>query len=59
MCQLHVEGDGWFLDIQATDQGGFAFIFADSSDMTMQQARAYAAAILSACDAVEAPVAAS
>lgn len=55
-CRLHVEGDGWVVDIRASEEDGLVFIPTDSDVLTLEQARAYAAAILSACDAAEGAV---
>lgn len=55
-CRLHVEGDGWVIDMQETSgQDGLVLIPSDGGEMSVKRARAYAAAILSACDAVGAP----
>ncbi len=48
LCSLHVEGEGWSLDVMATNEDGLTFMPADANELSLEQARAYAAAILSA-----------
>ncbi|WP_299442615.1 hypothetical protein [uncultured Phycicoccus sp.] len=53
-CRLHVEGNGWLFDVQeAVGEDDMVLVPSDSSEMSLSQARAYAAAILSACDATQ------